>query len=57
MESPFFLAGGIRPEDASELRTLEHKAFVGIDLNSRFELEAGRKDADRLYSFIRQVKN
>jgi phosphoribosylanthranilate isomerase len=41
---PFLLSGGIGPEDASRILSFHHPRCVGIDLNSRFEIEPGLKD-------------
>ncbi len=35
-KTKFFLSGGISPEDAHAISALNHPAFAGIDLNSRF---------------------
>lgn len=64
---PFLLSGGIGPADAPRLRTLfrdglqaETGGFpldkcIGIDLNSRFEVEPGMKDIQKLKQFIDQL--
>jgi phosphoribosylanthranilate isomerase len=36
-KKPFFLSGGIRPEDVERIRQLKHPGLYGIDLNSGFE--------------------
>lgn len=53
---PFLLSGGISMEDAEEIREIKHPRFAGIDLNSRFELSPGVKDAGRLAAFLRQLR-
>lgn len=53
--TPLLLSGGIGVEDAELVRSLQHPALRGVDLNSRFESEPARKDADRLASFLRQL--
>jgi phosphoribosylanthranilate isomerase len=52
IEKPFFLSGGIGPEDSSLIKTFKHPDFYGVDLNSRFEKEAGVKDMALLLQFI-----
>ncbi|WP_189606001.1 phosphoribosylanthranilate isomerase [Salinimicrobium marinum] len=48
-ETPFFLSGGIGLEEIGRLKDFEFsKAFYGIDVNSRFELEPGFKNLDTL---------
>lgn len=54
--TPFLLSGGIGPDDAERVRQFSHPMLAGIDLNSRFETEPGRKDVDRLRTFISQVR-
>jgi len=36
--TPFLLSGGISKIDASEINTIKHPAFVGVDINSGFEI-------------------
>ncbi len=54
--TPFLLSGGIGPDDAERVRQFDHPMLAGIDLNSRFETEPGRKDVERLRAFISQVR-
>lgn len=55
LERPFMLSGGIAPTDAEAILAFEHPRFVGIDLNSRFELHPGYKDTALLSAFNRVV--
>lgn len=54
---PFFLSGGIGPDDIQQLKSFTHKNYCGIDINSRFELEPGIKDVSILSSFIHEFKS
>ena len=54
--TPFLLSGGIGPDDADRVRRFSHPMLAGIDLNSQFETEPGRKDPDSLRTFISQVR-
>lgn len=54
---PFFLGGGIGPEDAEAILSIKQPSFAGIDVNSRFETEPGIKDVEKLRIFIRALKN
>jgi phosphoribosylanthranilate isomerase len=56
-DKPFFLSGGIGPEDTAEIRDFSHQAFYGADINSRFESSAGMKDIGKVRSFIQEIKN
>jgi phosphoribosylanthranilate isomerase len=49
---PFFLSGGIGPDDVATIKSLNLKNLIGLDLNSRFELEPALKDVDKLYGFM-----
>ena len=55
-EVPFFLSGGIRPEDAAAIREMHHPALYGADINSCFEIAPGIKDIDKVKSFIQKIK-
>lgn len=47
---PFFLSGGIDLENAGDLKVLEGMNIHAIDVNSKFELEPGLKDIERVRS-------
>ena len=55
-EIPFLLSGGIGPEDASRLHAFHHPKCIGIDLNSRFEIEPGLKDVEKLKGFLNEIQ-
>jgi phosphoribosylanthranilate isomerase len=52
LDVPFLLSGGIGPESLDDLLQFEHPRCAGIDLNSRFEIEPGLKDIEKLKAFI-----
>lgn len=54
---PFLLSGGIGPDDAADLNTINHPRFMGVDINSRFEIRPGIKDAASVRYFIQGIKN
>ena len=60
-QTPFLLTGGIGPDDAERIRTLNSQLstlnFIGIDLNSRFEIAPALKDAKRIKAFIQIVQS
>lgn len=56
-DKKFFLSGGIAHEDIEVLRSIRHKAFFGVDINSRFESSTGIKDAEMIKSFITGIKS
>jgi phosphoribosylanthranilate isomerase len=48
LDVPFFLSGGLSLENMEEVKAIKHPQFYGVDLNSRFEIEPGLKDIDKL---------
>lgn len=56
IEKPFFLSGGIGPEDALPVKKFKHPDFYGVDINSRFEKEPGVKDMALVLQFIHGLK-
>jgi len=56
IEKPFFLCGGIRPDDAALIKSYKHPDFYGIDLNSHFEKEPGIKDMSLILQFMHGLK-
>lgn len=52
---PYFLSGGIGPEDAENLKNLTTIQPIGIDINSRFEVEPGLKNIAAIQTFIKQL--
>ncbi|NQY12064.1 MAG: phosphoribosylanthranilate isomerase [Flavobacteriales bacterium] len=55
-EVPFFLSGGVDESVLDELDFLKEMNIVGIDVNSKFEVEPGLKDVPRLKEFISKIK-
>jgi phosphoribosylanthranilate isomerase len=57
---PFFLSGGIQPEDTQALKEFEKesvaKALFAVDINSKFETSPGVKDMKKVEEFIKQIK-
>lgn len=54
---PFLLSGGIGPDDADRVAAFHHSQCVGIDLNSKFEIEPALKDVEKIKTFISEIKN
>ena len=52
---PFFLSGGIGVDDAEKVKAFYHPLLLGIDLNSRFEIEPAVKEVGLLKCFINQL--
>ena len=60
INKPFFLSGGIEPEDIQKLSDFSKEPVArdlfSIDVNSRFETSPGIKDMGKLKTFIEAVK-
>ena len=54
---PFILSGGISPTDIDNIAGISNPEFYGLDLNSRFEIEPGLKDIEKLRKFINELRN
>ncbi|AMR33266.1 N-(5'-phosphoribosyl)anthranilate isomerase [Mucilaginibacter sp. PAMC 26640] len=54
---PFFLSGGLSPENLQEVAKIDHPMFYGVDLNSKFEVSPGLKDVDKLKTAFSTIKN
>jgi len=59
INKPFFLAGGIAPEDAGELKKFSQlpvaKDLFAVDINSKFEVMPGVKDIDMVKTFKKRL--
>lgn len=53
---PFLLSGGIGPDDAERIKNFHHPKCIGIDLNSKFEIEPALKDVEKLKQFLVKAK-
>jgi len=49
--TPFLLSGGISKIDSIEINKINYKTFVGIDVNSGFELKPGLKNIEDIKEF------
>lgn len=59
INKPFFLSGGITPEDAEELKQFSAspvaRDLFSIDINSKFEIAPGVKDMQSIKQFLQQL--
>ena len=56
LDNPFFLGGGIGPDDLNVIRELSHPQLFGIDINSGFEISPALKDIDKVGKFIGEIR-
>lgn len=54
---PFFLSGGIGPDDVGRLNDFKHPDCMAIDINSRFEQKPGVKETERIIRFVQMIKS
>jgi len=47
---PYFLSGGISLENVEDLKNINQKP-IALDINSKFEIEAGNKDINKIIEF------
>lgn len=56
-EKPFFLSGGIDPHDTIRTVDFGDLPLYAVDINSRFEVNAGLKDIELVRSFINKIRS
>jgi phosphoribosylanthranilate isomerase len=54
---PFFLSGGLGPDDAEDILKIKHGQLHALDINSRFEHSPGLKDPLLVAGFISKIKD
>jgi len=54
-EHPFFLSGGITPDQAEEIREMQLPALFAADVNSKFEDSPGVKNIALVEQFVKQI--
>lgn len=54
---PFFLSGGVGPEDTGAIKSIRNRGFYAVDINSRFETSPGIKNIGQVMTFINEIKN
>lgn len=54
---PFLLSGGIGPEDIEIVKQFNHPDLIGVDINSRFEVNPGFKNVNQVKTFMKNIKN
>ena len=60
VRKPFFLSGGIQPEDVDLLKEFQKesvaKDLFAIDINSKFEVAPGLKNIEMIKAFVNDLK-
>lgn len=57
LDKPYFLSGGIGPDDVEKISQLNHPKPYAIDINSRFEVTQGFKNIQLIEQFINTLRN
>lgn len=57
LEIPFFLSGGISPDDLNSIKQFHHPSLYGVDINSGFELSPALKDVAKVQQFIADIRS
>lgn len=55
--TPYFLSGGIGPEDTLTVKSIDDPRCVAMDINSRFEVSPALKDTQAVSRFINEIRN
>jgi len=55
ISKPYFLSGGISLENIHQLSTINHQP-IALDINSKFEIEAGIKNLEKIKTFKSLLK-
>lgn len=55
LELPFIISGGIDENNVSEILAANHPRLAGVDVNSKFEVEAGIKDIERIKELQKRI--
>jgi len=56
LPTPFFLSGGIGPDDVDALARFKHSQLYALDINSGFEINPAEKDIEKVTEFISQIR-
>ena len=56
LEIPFIISGGISLENIKSIKQIKRERLFGVDINSKFEISPGLKDAEKIKQFIKQLK-
>ena len=57
INKPFFLSGGIGANDIAKLNAFEHPYFYAADVNSKVEIEGGKKDMKAVTQLVNELEH
>ncbi|WP_443943599.1 phosphoribosylanthranilate isomerase [Pedobacter sp. AW1-32] len=53
---PYFLSGGIDLEHHTSIKNIKDERLYALDINSKFETQAGVKNAEKVSEFIQEIR-
>ena len=53
---PFLISGGIGIDDVERIKAISHPQFMGVDINSKFEIAPGLKDVEAVRLFMEKIR-
>lgn len=56
LDIPFFISGGIALSDINNILSISHPCFLGVDINSKFEIKNGIKNLNIVDNFIKKLR-
>ncbi|MEJ6979971.1 phosphoribosylanthranilate isomerase [Pedobacter sp. P351] len=56
LQKPYFLSGGLSADNLTEIKQINDPRLYALDLNSRFELEPGLKNIEKLTAVFNEIK-
>jgi phosphoribosylanthranilate isomerase len=56
LDKPYFLSGGLSLENLNQVNAIEDSRLYAVDLNSRFEIEPGLKDIEKISKAINMIR-
>ncbi|MDA9555374.1 phosphoribosylanthranilate isomerase [Pelobium sp.] len=56
LSKPFLLSGGLSLDNLAEILEIKHPQLYGVDLNSKFEVEPGLKDIEKLNKAFKLIR-
>jgi len=56
-ETPFLLSGGIDETMTEEIKRINHPQFVGVDINSGFEIASALKNIEKIKQFSDELRS
>jgi len=56
-KTPFLLSGGINETMVEEIKKIDHPKFIGVDINSGFEIEPALKNIKLIKTFINGIRS